>query len=120
MHASVFIRGQEMKALFRATLLLLLVFLVGCGGMQKKADRVKTILDPRIGQATKEELVERFGLPDKQVTLSSTKEILEWNPGKLSGVTSTGWNYTVSEVLRVTFTDGVMTGYTYSPYEVLQ
>lgn len=109
-----------MKVLYRVTWLLVLVFLAGCGGMQKKSDAVKAMLDPRVGQATKEELVERFGLPDKQVTLSREKEILEWNPGKLSGVTKTGWNYTVSQVLRVTFTDGVMTSYTYSPYEVLQ
>lgn len=102
-------------------MLSLVVLLAACGGMQKRTDAMRVTLDSMVGKATKENLVNQFGLPEKKIRLDEQKEILEWHPRKISGVTKqTNWNYTVSEVLRVTFTNGVVSSYMYSPYEILQ
>jgi len=106
--AAVWVSIRKLVALFLACYiqamkkLLITLLLVGCANPY-----ISSFLLPLEGTQAQPQIVERFGVPDKTVSIGD-KEVWEYTLNEESYTSSTGYNFSTGDVVEITFENGVL------------
>lgn len=85
---------------------IIVIALAGALGCANRYDQFGVDMDRMIGSANKATLVERYGLPEKQVTLDKSNEVWEYHLNKNNYTSGTGYRFSTYDKLTITFKDG--------------
>ena len=93
-----------------SVLYFFLPLLVACAG---SASRYAQEMDIQIGKADKNHFVQKYGPPDKQVIVDRGIEVWEYRLGEQKYTSQTGYRFSTFDRLRITFTEGKLSGWSH-------